>query len=485
MRKLLLLILCIITLQVFAQSEFDEWLKNQNEEYSNWKNQMDKNFAEFLEKGWEMYNIEEPSIRDSIPKPVNIPNPVGQVCPDLSAGEIVEINDKDTEQNIPEVTDILQDVQREQLMYAISKGTETLKLSYWGLIFNLNYNSNIEIDVVERFDASTIAGFWGKISNTDYELILSDLQKMRDRFKLNDWAYCQLVYRTGEEIYQNNNMANLFTWFMLIKNGFDCKVGYNEDNIYLLLATESVIYGEPHLVIDSRDYYSIDLSNNDIKPITIYTYEGKYPDSDDLIDLNITSTPYLEEVVVKRNLSFNYKDSTFNIPVKQNKTLIDFLAAYPATDLSVYFKSDISPLLKKSLITGLKPILVGRSEAEALNILLRFVQTAFNYQTDDEQFGKENSLFPEETFFYKYCDCEDRSFLFSYLVKEFLGLQVIGLDYPGHIATAVKMNFDIEGDKITYDDNEYLVCDPTYINADIGVVMPQFSNVQPEIIKFQ
>ncbi|MDP8221033.1 MAG: hypothetical protein P9X26_06785 [Candidatus Stygibacter frigidus] len=485
MRKILLLILCIITLQIFAQSEFDEWLKNQNEEYSNWKSQMDKDFSEFLEKGWEMYNTEEPSIRDSIPKPVEIPNPVGQACPDLAAGSIVEMKIDDSEPDIPEIADILQDLQREQIMYAISKGAETLKLSYWGLIFNLNYNSNMKIDAIGKCDASSIANFWGKISNTDYELILSDLKKMRDRFKLNDWAYCQLIYRTGDEIYQSNNMANLFTWFMLIKNGFDCKVGYNGDNIYLLLATKSVIYEEPHLSLDSRDYYSVDLSDNDIKPVSIYTYDGKYPDSDDLIDLNITSTPYLEEVVVERKLSFSYEDSTHIIPVKQNKTLIDFLATYPATDLSVYFESDLSPLLKNSIIKGLKPILEGRSEADALNILLRFVQTAFKYQTDDEQFGKENSLFPEETFFYKYCDCEDRSFLFSYLVEEFLGLQVIGLDYPGHVATAVKMNFEIEGDKVIYDDSEYLVCDPTYIYADIGVVMPQFSNVQPEIIKFR
>ncbi|MCF7913087.1 MAG: hypothetical protein K9M99_11200 [Candidatus Cloacimonetes bacterium] len=485
MKKVLLLMLLLLIMQVFAQSEFDEWLKNQNQNFKDWKSQQDKTFSEFLEKGWAMYHTEAAVERDSIPKPQEIPNPVGQSCPDLIVGDIISVEIDEEELKLPETSNILEDVQREQLMYAVSKGSETLRLSYWGLVFNLNYNANMKIAKIEKCNAEEIASFWGRISNTDYELILKDLQKMREKFKLNDWAFCQLIYQTGAEIYGEINMSNLFTWFILTKSGYDCKVGYNADDIYLLLATRNRIFGEPHLMLEDRDYYSIDLSNTAIKPLNIYTYDGSYPDADDLIDLNLTTSPYLEEVVVERQLSFSYKDSTWTIPIQQNKTLIDFLADYPATDLTVYFEAEISPLLRKSLIKGLTPILTERTEAEALNILLRFVQTAFKYQTDDQQFGEENSLFPDETIYYDYCDCEDRSILFSYLVKEFLGLEVIGLDYPGHIATAVQMNFDIEGDKITYNGSDYLVCDPTYINADIGVVMPQFLNVQPEIIQFR
>jgi len=485
MKKTLLFILLILVAGIFAQSEFDEWLKNQNQDLANWKSQQDKAFSEFLEKGWAMYETEESAQQDTIPKPVEIPNPVGQSCPDLIVGEIISVEIDEEDLKLPETSSILEDVQREQLMYAVSKGSESLRLSYWGLIFNLNYNSNMAIAKINKCDAKEIASFWGRISNTEYELILNDLQKMQERFKLNDWAFCQLIYQAGYGIFNDINMSNLFTWFSLTKSGYDSKVGYNEDEIYLLLATKNRIYGEPHLVLEERDYYSVDLSNTDIKPLNIYTYDGNYPDAEDLIDLNITSSPYLEEVVVERELSFTYQDSLYTIPIRQNKTLVDFLADYPATDLTVYFEADISPMLRKSLVNGLQPILAEKTEAEALNILLRFVQTAFKYQTDDQQFGEENSLFPDETLYYEYCDCEDRSFLFSYLVKEFLELEVIGLDYPGHIATAVQMNFDIEGDKIMYNGSDYLVCDPTYINADIGVVMPQFLNVQPEIIQFR
>ncbi len=485
MKKAVLFILLLSVLIISGQDDFNKWLKDQEKDFTSWKSQQDKNFSEFLKNGWSYYKTEEPVKQDTIPKPEEIPNPVDQNCPDLVAGNMVELKINDAEMKTLSTSDILKEVQHEQLMYAVSKGTETLHLSYWGLIFNLNYNINMKIENIKKCNSAEIASFWGRLSNTDYELILKDLQKMRERFRLNDWAYCQLIYHTGEEIFQDQNMSNLFTWFTLTKNAFNCKAGYNEDEIYLLLATQNKIYGEPHLVLDGRDFYSIDLSNNNIKPINIYTYDGEYPEADDLIDLNITSSPYLNEVVVEKKLLFSYGDSTWTIPIRQNQTLVEFLAEYPATDLAVYFKSDVSPILRESLIAGLEPIIDNRTEAEALNILLRFVQTAFKYQTDDQQFGEENSLFPDETVFYEYCDCEDRSFLFSWLVREFLGLEVIGLDYPGHIATAVQMNFDIEGDKINFNGTDYLVCDPTYINADIGVIMPQFLNVEPEIIQFQ
>lgn len=485
MKRVLLLIILVAITGLFAQSDFEAWMEQQNQQFDNWKSQQDKEFSQFLEKGWSYYETESSAELDENPKPENIPNPVDQSCPDLIVGEIVDIAIDLEELKPPEIATIEEEVQNEQIMYAVSKGNETLKFEHWGLKFYLNYNKNMQIEALTTFSSSTIASFWSKISNTDFEVIHKDLLKMKDKFILNDWAFCQLIYRAGNEIYKDPNMANLFTWFILTKSGYDSKVGYNEEEVYLLLATRNNIYGNPHLKLEEKDYYALDLGDRQSQPLNMYTYEGSYPDANDLIDLSIESSPYFDEVLVERKLSFSYLDSMYTIVVQQNQTLVEFLSEYPATDLSVYFESEISPQLKKSLLEGLIPILENRTETEALNIILRFVQTAFEYQTDDQQFGVENSLFPDETIYYDYCDCEDRSFLFSYLVKELLELKVIGLDYPGHIATAVEMKEAISGDKITYNGVEYLICDPTYINADIGVVMPQFADANPEIIQIR
>ena len=109
-------------------------------------------------------------------------------------------------------------------------------------------------------------------------------------------------------------------------------------------------------------------------------------------------------------------------------------------------------------------------------------QTAFEYKTDDAQFGGEKYMFAAETLYYPYSDCEDRSILFSYLVHELLQLEVVGLIYPGHAATAVRFSQPISGDQVEINGARYLICDPTYINADIGTAMPQFKQSKPTVI---
>jgi hypothetical protein len=127
----------------------------------------------------------------------------------------------------------------------------------------------------------------------------------------------------------------------------------------------------------------------------------------------------------------------------------------------------------------------GKDKVEAVGILLDFVQTAFEYQTDEQQFGKERPLFGDEILFYTYCDCEDRSILFSVLVRELVGLDVVLLNYPEHLATAVRFDDDVKGDYIMIDGKRYVVCDPTYIGAHVGESMPICKETKAIVIKLQ
>ncbi|OPX27628.1 MAG: hypothetical protein B1H05_00370, partial [Candidatus Cloacimonas sp. 4484_140] len=214
---------------------------------------------------------------------------------------------------------------------------------------------------------------------------------------------------------------------------------------------------------------------------SMYTYEGDYPDANKIISLNMNTLPALCGDVSKQ-VKFSYNGTNYTIKYTYNKNIVNFLNTYPHTSYPIYFNTPLMNESYASLVEQLKPILAGKTKSEALNILLRFVQTAFEYKTDQQQFGKEKCLFAEETLYYPYCDCEDRSVIFAYLVKKLLGLEVIGLDYPGHIATAVKID-NVPGDYVFVNGKKYLICDPTYINANIGVSMPRYKNVKPEIVQ--
>ena len=91
-------------------------------------------------------------------------------------------------------------------------------------------------------------------------------------------------------------------------------------------------------------------------------------------------------------------------------------------------------------------------------------------------------MFPDEVLYYKDSNCKDRAILFAYLVRNLTHLEVVGLDYQGHISTAVRFSKEVPGDAVQYQGRRYSICDPTFIDADAGMCMPQFKGVSPSII---
>ena len=72
--------------------------------------------------------------------------------------------------------------------------------------------------------------------------------------------------------------------------------------------------------------------------------------------------------------------------------------------------------------------------------------------------------------------------MFSILVRDLLGLDVVLLHYPGHLATAVDLGNSVKGDYVSVRGKRFVVCDPTYIGASIGESMPEFKNSKARII---
>jgi hypothetical protein len=178
----------------------------------------------------------------------------------------------------------------------------------------------------------------------------------------------------------------------------------------------------------------------------------------------------------------SFRDSV--IQIKLNKNYIDFYKTYPHCELNIYFGTPLSCTAFKSLDKYLKPMFLGMGEPRIVSILLDFVQHSIAYGTDDEQFGKERYLFAEESFFYPFSDCEDRSILMARLVERYTNLKSIGLDYPGHVSLAVEQPETTKGTFIRYNNKKFVICDPTYINAGIGMLPPELNKFKPEIVIF-
>lgn len=116
---------------------------------------------------------------------------------------------------------------------------------------------------------------------------------------------------------------------------------------------------------------------------------------------------------------------------------------------------------------------------------MSLVQHGFKYLRDDEQWGEEYYATPMHTLMLEAVDCEDRSFLYSFLVEQVTGLRTVGLKYPGHLAVAVELSAshpEENADFVIVNGRRFYVSDPTYIGASVGQAMPMFDGVTPVII---
>lgn len=466
------------------QKDFSRFIEEDQEAYQRFKAKQDSAFNDFLQKEWRAIKLLKGLEPDKTPKPIVIPITSPK---DIPKEILIEpsLLIKETPMLKPPL--INESESMPDFIQKITRGKEQLSFIFFNVLLKVNYdNAILNADLKEILSEVKIKEFLTDLNCCNYVDLLFQLIKLKEIMKLNDWGYFLLLDNIADQIYPGSeNKQYLFIWFMLVNSGYDAKFNYNDDNeIYLSMSSINKIYKSQYSTEGNKSYYVLTFNNSQKRFKSGYSYKGNYPGAEKPISLRIENTPLIRKAFEEKILKFSY-DKEYEFIVKLRRDLIDFYFNYPQTDYNVYFDAPLSYEAYFSLLTALRPILVGKSEAEAVNILLRFVQNAFEYKTDTDQFGREKPFFAEETLFYPYSDCEDRSVLFAYLVHQLLGLQVIGLDYngePGHVSTAVKFSTVIDGDYIKFNENKFIICDATYINANIGNSMPEFRNRKARLI---
>jgi hypothetical protein len=354
-----------------------------------------------------------------------------------------------------------------------------LSFDFYDFPMIMDFDQTLEdIQLDQNPNEKEISKLFDKFSKTNYNSFLEQLFEYAELMNLNDWGYYLLLKNTAATLSPNDeNTQRLFTWFLLIRSGYKAKIAYYENEVFLLLPIINQVYSMNFFTLNGTKFYLMDGDKSDV-----FTYEKDFPEAQKSIDLNVYKAISLGDNMATRNLTFNYNDEKINIPIVYSKSTINYYNDFPQADLKVYFDAVVSTETKTALANAFIPLIGEMNEEEAVNFLLHFVQTAFEYQTDQDQFGYEKFFFAEESFYYPYCDCEDRSVLFAYLVQSLLRLDVIGLSYPGHVSTAVCFNTDVAGDHINFEGKKYVIADPTYINAPVGLSMPEYKNEQAEVM---
>ncbi|TSA24300.1 MAG: hypothetical protein D4R67_12135, partial [Bacteroidetes bacterium] len=484
---LILVLSMIPSFKVFSQADstFEQIQRAMNEqfrafaaqneqEFNQYVEEIDREFSTYLKKAWEEFALFGAIKPDTTPKPKKLPvfEPAAQR---LTPRELVFEPAVQQPVEIPPVPNV--PVVLKTDMEEVEN--ESASIDFYGTTLSFDYDPGLSVKFPPSFSNQQIGDFWEQVSNIDYSSLVNQLLGAKSRMNLNDWGYYLLVNQLSGKISNSTNTSRLLAWYLLTKSGYKIRVAYAENKIYLLFPATNTIYGIKYFLIDNIKYYAPDFPFD-----RVATYEKDFPDATKIMDLNIYNALNIGTHYADRSFKLTYENKPCSFTVKYNQNAIEFYKDYPLCELKVYFDAAVSPELKESLLLALQPHLENRSESAAVNFLLNFVQNGFEYKTDPEQFhGMEKFFFPEEDFYYPYSDCDDRAVLFAYLVRELLGLKVVGVEYPGHIATAVHFTNNVEGDFIIWQNEKYVIADPTYIDAPVGMTMPGMINEKARIIE--
>lgn len=369
----------------------------------------------------------------------------------------------------------------------------TISFNFYGdaLSFVFNPSDFVEFDESELSEI-TIRDFYTAINQKNYTPLLKALHDYREKQKPDDWLYYQLVRKTAQQISpkaDNYIRYTLYKWFLMARSGYDPLLSIHKNQLLFYIQCDENVYNIPYRVKNGKPYVCLNYhdygSNIDFEKQRFQEVNVAIPPGKQTFSYKIHKLPDFDAAdYVKKELQFSMNNNEYHFQIKVNPQVKTIFANYPTVDYEDYFNMPLSNDTYASLIPLLKKQVKGMKIKNGVDYLMRFTRYAFVYEPDTKQFGNEKRLTPEQTLLYESSDCEDRVFLFYYLVKEIYNLPMIVMVYPEHHVTiAVKFDKPI-GTPVAYNGQLYTVCEPTPQSNSLkmGELSPILKNERYDVV---
>ena len=483
--KSFLLISLLFGLSMFTSSaqtddfyaQYEKFSKHAKAEYEDYRAQSNAEYVKFLERAWKEYKV-LPSIprpKDEVVPPTIMPR---QDKNKKQAKEILIENAVSPILSLPQPKPI-------SPIYENDKVEEkNFSFSYMGTTCEVRLPKDLNIRM-SGCESCMIATIWKQLATNAMDNTIRDFLALRLKMQLCDWAYLNLIDTFAKAFCGHGNEAVIMAAFIYSQSGYKMRLGRDCEKLYLLYGSKHGIYEKGYIVIEGINYYPLD---DKVERMEISDFSFPQEQSMSLYIENAQKFT-IRPSAIRKLASEQYHDVAIDSQVNLN--LIQFYNTYPSSEVNgnfmtcwkMYADTPMDESVSQMLYPDIKNKIEGLSDVQAVNQILNWVQTAFQYEYDDKVWGHDRAFFAEETLYYPYCDCEDRAILFTRLVRDLLGLKCILVYYPGHLASAVCLKQQVNGDYISLDGDVYTICDPTYIGAPVGITMPEMDNRSAKVIK--
>ena len=473
--------------------DVDTFIIDTEKKFNAFLDSINAEFANYLEKDWKFASLGDivKKKKDEEIKPIIYEEKEDKNRKELIIrGEIIPIIRDEKPQPKPVIP-----------IFENKVTTEYKAFNFYGTPMQVRWG-NADKFKLANISNKELANAYRKFSTLEYRNLLHDCLALRKEYHLCDWAYFKMLETMAVAACgKGTNEAVFLQGLLYGQSGYMMRFAIdNQKKLHLLCRMIGGAYDCSPYSIDDKIFFLFDGT----KPGTL-SYCPQAHKGEQAMSLEINEIPLLAKNLSDERI-IQSRNGTIEVKSRMNKNLINFFNDYPTsykdnnfmTRWAFYANAPVSDEIRNGVYPQLREKIKNLPPLAAVNLLLNWVQPlpeydakkqenhniSFPYGSDNDIWGTDRAFFAEETMYYPYSDCEDHAILFSHLVRDLLGLDVILVYYPKHLGTAVYFDTSAgaTGDAIEVNGKKYMVADPTS-RGKVGTTMYQFRDTNRKDIE--
>lgn len=341
---------------------------------------------------------------------------------------------------------------------------------FYGSAENLEHCELVRLRRNAHLDAHIMRSYVAQLENWPSQSMLTEIRSNAQRLNLDDVGTLIYIKKYLGSAVKDPVMEHLYEWKLMRELGYDVLLTYTDSDIDVFARLTLEPAASTFIYEAGKRYHNTNFQHAVVKRKRLIHRDAAAHGRDPLLheSRRMPTLSARQKVKLRR---FEYGGKWHELHAVTNLSLIEYLNDLPQFALGTnYLDRKLSPQAEKSFLDPLKTLLKPYSPAQQAAFLLKLVQQAFAYRSDAENHGFEKYNYPEETLTADYVDCEDKSLLYAYLLRELLDIPSVLLlsDSRKHVCVGAMIPGYSYGYSFRYKGGSYVVCEPTGLNYPPG-----------------
>lgn len=354
----------------------------------------------------------------------------------------------------------------------INAGAEAnTKVNFYGHLLHMTYDYGFTTLQLKRLDQQELSNQANAFRNSGLENAAVSISQHAKTYVLDDMGINLFIDKFIQQQFNpDKGNEKTFIKYLLLK-----ELGYD----VILTRTGTQLNCMGNLSFTPGRYIYITYNNKVYKDLDFNKRQqsGKHFIFMDRVKTyaslsrNILNLPKIHAKKKTKVLEFKYNGLEYMVNAQANQSVIEFLEDLPMYKIGrEYTRLGVSTELDNSLMSYLREQTRTMNKVEKAQFLLSFVQQAIPYGSDYTKYGEERYYYPEQTVTASTADCEDKTFLYSYLLRRVAGLQTVALyfEHDEHLSIGIEIPDYSDAYSFKYDGKYYISCEPTAQSPKLG-----------------